>query len=87
MSALSVTAEIAGICGGLLLPLSALVIWVARNWVHREIVSKLSNDDTPVAKYAHDARDYSKQALDVALRTHDLVAGHVNNTDIHRVRR
>src|SRR5258708_40270704 len=54
MSALSETANVAAICGGIVLPTLAIGGWMAKRWVNDQIVSKLSNDDTPVAKYAHD---------------------------------
>lgn len=71
----------------MVLPLGALAIWAARRWVHNEIVSKLSNDDTTVAKYAHDARDYAKQALDASLQTNELMVKHITDREVHRVPR
>lgn len=85
MSALATTSEVAGIFAGLVLPLGAATLWFARRWIDREIVTKLSNDKTPVAKYAHDARDYSKQALDVALETQKLIVNHVTDKSLHHV--
>jgi hypothetical protein len=83
MSALNDTASVASICAGIILPLGAVGVVVVRSWLREEIVSKLSNDDTPVAKYAHDARDYSKQAFEQSQETNRLLIQHVMDKGIH----
>lgn len=83
MSTLTTAAEIASICSVTVLPAGALLAWVARRWIDREIVSKLSNDDTPVAKYAHDARDYSRQSWEAVLELQKVVLDHVTDRDAH----
>jgi hypothetical protein len=92
VSALDNVASVGAIIGGLVLPLGGIGVWTARKWIHEQIVSKLSNDDTPVAKYAHDARDYAKEArdtsqnaFDAVMQMHQILTDHVNDPRIHRV--
>lgn len=84
MSTLSDVGSVASICAGIVLPLGAVLIYITRKWIQDEVISKLSNDETPVAKYAHDARDYAKQAFDTSTETNRLLVNHVTNTEIHQ---
>jgi hypothetical protein len=83
VSSLASAAEIASICSVTVLPFGALLAWAAKHWIDKEIVSKLSNDDTPVAKYAHDARDYSRQSWEAVLELQKTVLDHVTDRDAH----
>ena len=92
MSDLGTLSDVAAISGGLVLPVGALTGYFVKHWIDKQIVSKLSNDSTPVAKYAHDARDRAEEAKDfaeksfnTALKTHDLIVDHITNSEIHRV--
>jgi hypothetical protein len=89
-----VTSEICGIVSGVGIPLAAVGVYLARRWIDDRIVSKLTNGDTPVAKYAHDARDnaeaardFAEKAYNTALSTNALIVAHITNRDIHRVPR
>ena len=59
------------------------VIWLLRRWMRKEIIVHLTNGDTPVAKYAHDARDFAEKALKETEKGNDLLVKHLMNTDIH----
>lgn len=94
MSALSTAGSIAGIVSGIGIPVGVALVWVARRWIHEQIVIKLSNDDTPVAKYAHDARDnseaakqFAEKAYNAVMDTNQMLVDHVTNTQVHRVQR
>lgn len=70
----------ATIFSGFGLPLMAVVAWWLRKTIRdevgstkatirKDVVPKLSNDDTSVARYAHDARDLAGKALELATTT------------------
>lgn len=87
---LSTVADVTEICSVVVFPVGALLVWHARRWIREEIVSKLSNDDTPVAKYAHDARDfasdakdYARQAFETSQKTNEMLVEHVTDSDLH----
>lgn len=61
MSVLATLGIIFTILGGMI-PLLGALLWLLRRWIRVEVVSCLRNDDTPVAVYAHQARDAAEHA-------------------------
>lgn len=94
---LSTAANVAQVAEVLVIPAVAWLVYQARKWVKREIISLLRNDDTPVAVYAHNAQNAADAAKTAAEKTdgkvdrvadkvdrvHDLLAEHIMDRGAH----
>ena len=66
-----------GVAAPVILAMIGVAIAFIRGWINAQIVSKLSNDDTPVAVYAHQALSTSAEALSVGRETRQMLVEHI----------